>query len=322
MATITETPKTQTYKVKPTPPIPVVDGPTTTPEEVVEALKVAGGCIVRRAVPVEIVDQVEKDIRPALDQDTPWVGSFFPANTKRCYGVLGKSDAACEVVLNPLFQAVASMLLTDANWFWEGTEKRWAVSKPQLMNTTVFSIGPGATAQPLHRDDGIHHRIPKAIDSYPADLKRDTSLGFLVAGKKATKENGATRFIPGSHLWAHEQPPDESLCQYAELEKGDAFFMLSGVFHGGSANHTTDEERLIFANFMTRGWLRQEENQYLTYEKEVMQRLPVEIQKLVGYSLSEPFLGWVNAADPRIVLDPNVERNMDIFSSSEIPVDV
>lgn len=237
--------------------------------------------------------------------------------------MLGKSSAAGkDFVLNPLFQAVSTMMLTDANWFWEGMEKRWAISKPQLSNTTVFSIRPGATAQPLHRDDGLHHRIPKAIDTYPEDLKRDTSLGFLVAGKKATKENGATRFIPGSHLWGHEQAPDESLCEYAELEKGDAFLMLSSIFHGGSANHSNDEERLIFAAFMTRGWLRQEENQYLTYEKEVMKKLPVDVQQIAGYSLSEPFLGWVNAADPRRVLDESIERNTDIFSSQEIPVDV
>lgn len=34
-------------------------------------------------------------------------------------------------------------------------------------------------------------------------------------------------------MWDHETPPDESLCVFAELEKGDAFIMLASCFHGG-----------------------------------------------------------------------------------------
>jgi ectoine hydroxylase-related dioxygenase (phytanoyl-CoA dioxygenase family) len=221
--------------------------------------------------------------------------------------------------MHPLFQQVASKFLTYKQWFWEGTSKVWAVSKPQLSNTIVFSIGPGAAPQPLHRDDAIHQWVPKAIDVYPADLKRDASVGFFVAAKKATKANGATRFIPGSHLWDHEEPPNEALCQYAEMEKGDAFLMLASCFHAGSANTTTDEERLIFSSFMTRGVMRQEENQYLAVGREAMKSLPVEVQKVAGYSLSEPFLGWVDFADPMVVLDPTVKGNMDMYSGEKEP---
>lgn len=207
---------------------------------------------------------------------------------------------ASEIVMHPTYRGVASSLLTQKNWFWEGLNKQWAVSRPQLSNTIVFSIAPGAAAQPLHRDDSIHQMVPKAVDVYPEDELRDASLGFFVAAKKATRENGATRVIPGSHLWDHEQPPDEELCTYAEMEKGDAFLMLASCFHAGSANKTTDEERLIFSTFATRGTLRQEENQYLSVSQEKMKLLPVETQKFAGYSLSEPFLGWVS---PCLLLD-------------------
>ena len=47
---------------------------------------------------------------------------------------------------------------------------------------------------------------------------------------------------------------------YAELKKGDAFLMLASCFHGGSANVTKAEYRLVFGTFTTRSWLRQEEN--------------------------------------------------------------
>jgi ectoine hydroxylase-related dioxygenase (phytanoyl-CoA dioxygenase family) len=55
-------------------------------------------------------------------------------------------------------------------------------------------------------------------------------------------------------------PPSEDLTYYAELKKGDAFIMLASCFHGGSANTTTGQYRLVFGTFTTRGWLEQEEN--------------------------------------------------------------
>lgn len=82
-------------------------------------------------------------------------------------------------------------------------------------------------------------------------------IGWFVAGRKSTKANGATRFIPGSHLWDSEIPPDDSLSFYAELEPGDGFIVFSSCFHGGSANTTPDQHRLLYCCFMTRGWLRQ-----------------------------------------------------------------
>ena len=59
--------------------------------------------------------------------------------------------------------------------------------------------------------------------------------------------------------------------------------------------------------FMTKGWLRQEENQYLAIPREVVLEMPVHIQQLMGYKLSQPFCGWVESDDPRVVLDPSLK---------------
>lgn len=58
--------------------------------------------------------------------------------------------------------------------------------------------------------------------------------------------------------------------------------MLSSCLHGGSANKTEHEERLLYSLFMTRGYFRQEENQYLTYPAELVKTWPEEVQKLIG----------------------------------------
>ena len=45
-------------------------------------------------------------------------------------------------------------------------------------------------------------------------------------------------------------------------------------------------------------WL-QEENQYLANSRESIKCYTPEMQKMIGYSVSSPFLGWVNLDDPR-----------------------
>ena len=191
-----------------------------------------------------------------------------------------------------------------------GDKEEHSVSHPQINNTSVFNIGPGARAQSLHRDDSICHVYHPAVSSH--HLGRDYGIGFFVAGTKSTRQNGATRFIPGSHLWDYSERPREDLAVFAELEPGDALMMFSGCFHAGSANTTADEERQLYSTFTCRGWCRQEENQYLANEVEKVKQMPVWMQKFMGWSLSLPFTGWVNLDDPIRLLNKD-DRGVDGF---------
>jgi ectoine hydroxylase-related dioxygenase (phytanoyl-CoA dioxygenase family) len=179
--------------------LPEVRGfaPTASAEEVVDAIKLAGGCIIRNVLTPAETRQIEADIRPTLDADKAWPGEFFPKETRRAMGLLNKSPTfARAIVLNPLYQAVSDVFLKEKYWCWNGKEKLQNISHPQLHNTTAFSIGPGAKDQGLHRDDHCHLLYHPKLDKYPdnpAQAKRDTAIGFFVAGKKTTKENGATR---------------------------------------------------------------------------------------------------------------------------------
>lgn len=62
-----------------------------------------------------------------------------------------------------------------------------------------------------------------------------------------------------------------------------------------------------------RGWLRQEENHYISFTREETLKMDKDVQKVIGYQLSEPFLGWVKSTDPMVVLDPSVAVSMPIF---------
>jgi len=161
----------------------------------------------------------------------------------------------------------------------------------------------------LHRDDYLHHNIHTEVPAPwndERDKTRESAVGLFVAGTNTHRANGATRFIPGSHLWGNDRktPPKESDTFYAELTKGDAFLMLASCFHGGSANTTTDEHRLVFGTFVTRGWLRQEENMYLAVPKEVVMSYPRKTQQMIGYFGAAPGCGLVDLMDPIYQLYP------------------
>ena len=73
-----------------------------------------------------------------------------------------------------------------------------------------------------------------------------------------TRENGATRVVPGSHKWAPDRQtrPEEITC--AAMPAGSALIYLGSAIHGGGANTTTKESRRgMFLGYVV-GWLRTE----------------------------------------------------------------
>ncbi|CAO2652298.1 Nn.00g005810.m01.CDS01 [Neocucurbitaria sp. VM-36] len=285
---------------RPLPEVRIFDAATANVDDLVAAIIEAGGCVIRNTTSPSVLAQIENDTRRYLQTDGDWTGDFFPKETKRVMGLIGKSPTYVKhIVQNELALAVADRFLTSTYRCWVGNELKTFVSRPQLNNTITFSIAPGARDQDLHRDDMIHHNpiVRRTASEYK--MCDDKGVGFFIAGKKATRMNGATRFIPGSHLWDQLTPPDESLSFYAELEPGDAFIFLSSCFHGGSANKTSNEERLMYSCFYTKGFLRQEENQYLAADFEKLKDMyDDKTLELMGYNLSPPFMGWVDIKHP------------------------
>lgn len=243
---------------RPLPEVKAFDSATVTNEEIVAALIDAGGCVIKNVLSPEVLAEIERDTREHITADKPWDGTFFPIQTRRVNGIASKSKIFMEeLVNNKILQDCSNTMLSSTSECWVGDVFEKSTSPPQLHNTLIFSIGPGAAKQPLHRDDMVHHRHLQRMEVKDYVMGQDTAIGFFVGGKKTTKSNGATRFIPGSHLWDHATPPSEDLAVYAELDPGDAFIMLASCYHGGSANTTEDEERLVYSCFMTKGYLRQ-----------------------------------------------------------------
>ncbi|MEX2647554.1 MAG: hypothetical protein WD673_00915 [Alphaproteobacteria bacterium] len=58
------------------------------------------------------------------------------------------------------------------------------------------------------------------------------------------------------------------------------------------------------------GWLRQEENQYLTVPPNLARTLPPRLRELIGYRATHNgHLGWIDLGDPRALLVDEAEQD-------------
>lgn len=234
------------------------DSATATIEEMTASMKRNGGIIIRNFLQKEDINTIESEIRPYLEGDTPWEGDSFPPQTRRVTGALAKSTTFREkLIMQPQFLALSDALLSVTSKAWFGDVSSEITARAQIGGSIVFCVNPGAQAQPLHRDDMQHHQRSPKITTDEYEPGRDAGISLFVAGCKLTKANGATRFCPGSHLEKSDTPPNEANAIYAEMYAGDALVMLSSCYHGGSANTTANEERLVFSAISHKGYLRQ-----------------------------------------------------------------
>lgn len=97
------------------------------------------------------------------------------------------------------------------------------------------------------------------------------------------------------------------------MQKGDAFIMLASAYHGGGHNSTKDEYRLLFSTFSVKGFMRQEENQFLTVPLDVAKKYDQDIQVYMGYHISEPACGYVDQQDPIALLRPELKEGPKDF---------
>jgi len=75
------------------------------------------------------------------------------------------------------------------------------------------------------------------------------------------------------------------------MPAGSVLVYSGSVFHGGGANQANTDRIGINITY-TLGWLRQEENQYLSCPPEIARQLQPELQDLLGYTLGSYALGY------------------------------
>ncbi len=256
-----------------TPVIPRLPA-TASADEVAAELLAHGVVVVEQLVDADACDRLAAELGPWLDQ-TPFGGDAFSGHhTRRTGGLLSRCPTSAALVANPLVLDVVDRVL----WPKKTTF--------QLHLTQSIAIGPDSPAQVLHRDHWCFDFFP-----FPRDV--DVEVSTIWALTDFHEANGATRVVPDSHRTPDDTSytPADSLP--AEMPRGSVVMYLGSTVHGGGAN-VSDEVRIGINVDYVLGWLRQEENQYLTYTLDEVRGFPERIQRLLGYEPGAYALGYID----------------------------
>ncbi len=216
------------------------------------------------------VDRVIDEIQPYVDATNTGRDDFSGRLTTRTGALVARSQACRELILD-------DTVLTAARRFLEPY-----CARIQLHLGQIIRLKPGQKAQAIHRDRW-------AWGTYLQDL--EPQFNTIWALTDFTEENGATHVVPGSTDWPDDRRPTPAETARAVMKRGSVLLYTGSVFHGGGENRSRSDR--VGANLTyTLGWLRQEENQYLSCPPEIARTLPKDLQDLLGYTVGSYALGY------------------------------
>jgi ectoine hydroxylase-related dioxygenase (phytanoyl-CoA dioxygenase family) len=244
--------------------------------EIVAALDEQGCAVVERCIDEAKVAALKAELAPHREATPLGRNDFEGFDTRRIYALFAKVRGFDELATHPLLLGVLDQVLEHY----------------QLSGPVGIDIGPGESAQGLHRDDVV----------YPVPWPhQQLVLNTMWALDDFTAENGATLIVPGSHRTAPTERPDDSAAIPATMPAGSVMFYVGTVWHGGGANGTSERRLGVILEYAA-AWLRAQENHVTAVPVEVVRTLPPRLQELLGYNIFPPFLGYVDGRHPRRVL--------------------
>ncbi len=254
-------------------------------------LKTDGYTIVERLIDDEFVDALLAAVRDVEGRlsSAPSNNRFEGSHTTRTYNLLALDEIWQQVPVQPeVLTLIESMLGPEC----------------LVSSLASISLAPGESAQVIHADDQI---MPIAKPHVA------TVANSMWALTDFTEANGATRVVPGSHLWDHGPDYFATDAKYdsiaAEMPKGSVLVWHGSTWHGGGAN-TSDDIRVGVAMNYCAGYIRQQENQQLGIPPETMSTFSPQLRQLCGLGMFRGLTGNINKVSPAELLygdEPQVQ---------------
>lgn len=255
--------------------------------EIIDVLRRDGVVIIENLIPAPDMGDLVQALEPDLEAQEIGGGAFFGYRRRGVAALFARGpELSRTLLMNPTVIALADAVLKPSCDVY------------QVHASGVMQVWGGGSDQPLHRE----------IDIYAPYLNQDPSddeyvVFFMFAGSDFTKDNGATRLVPGSHRWPVGRKPNAAEVDQAVMPQGSLVAWLGRTLHGLGAS-TSDEPRTGVGFSLSVGWLRQEENQYIAVPPETAAQLDPEVQQLLGYRVHGPLVGWVEGRQHDNVLQP------------------
>ncbi|MDA8642986.1 phytanoyl-CoA dioxygenase family protein [Alphaproteobacteria bacterium] len=237
---------------------------------ITDTLEKDGALILDNVVSADFLAELRAETDPYMEATSNGADDFGGRLTTRTGGLVMRSEKCRALVMD-------ERILEPCNAFLGPY-----CEKVQLHLTQIIRIRGGQTAQPIHRDRW-------AWGTHLAHV--EPQFNTIWAITDFTAENGATQVVPGSTKWPDNAEIKPEQITQAEMKAGSVLIYSGSVFHGGGENRSSSDRIGINITY-TLGWLRQEENQYLTCPPELAKTLPRDLQALVGYSMGQYALGY------------------------------
>ena len=245
----------------------------TDPAEIHDILRRDGAVVIDRLADHATIDDVLAEMEPYIDATPCGSDDFSGRRTRRTGALVARSATGRRLVQHPLVLDVTGRLLDRAMSY-------------QLHLTQIIAIGPGEPAQAIHRDQW-------AFDFFPFPTDHHVQCNTIWALTDFDEQNGATRVIPGSQDWPDDQGHTHDETVPAEMSKGSCLLYTGKVYHGGGANDSEATRIGLNITYVV-GWLRQEENQYLSVPLETAATFDDDLLRLMGYRIGAYALGYID----------------------------
>lgn len=237
---------------------------------IVAAVQQDGAVILDDVLSEGFIAALREETDPYMEHTSNGEDHFAGHHTTRTGGLLVRSEKCRELIEH-------QTILNPCNEFLAPYCER-----VQLHLTQIIRIRPGETAQTIHRDRWAWGKHLSHLEP---------QFNTIWAITDFTSENGATQVVPGSTQWPDDQEIQSEQITQAEMKAGSVLVYSGSVFHGGGAN-TSDQDRIGINITYALGWLRQEENQYLSCPPELAKDLSPTLQGLAGYAMGQYALGY------------------------------
>lgn len=158
-----------------------------------------------------------------------------------------------------------------------------------LGNLSANITGPGGGEMMVHADQRF---LPEPWPSAPQGANAAWCVDDFTA------ENGATRFVPGSHRHNRSpRPEDDTASIPMEAPAGSLVVFDSRLWHQTGFNRTADRRRAGIFGWYHKPIYRPQENWFLSLDPAVAQFGSDDLLELLGYKTFG--LGLVNGRSPR-----------------------
>ncbi|TNF83184.1 MAG: phytanoyl-CoA dioxygenase family protein [Gammaproteobacteria bacterium] len=245
--------------------------PISTPtEEILEVILRDGALILTDALSEADLAVLNAELKPYMEATPTGRDDFTGRSTTRTGALVARSPKTRELVMNEAVLAAVGRFLDPY------------CHRFQLHLTQIIRLMPGQGKQAIHRDRWAWGKYLQGIEP---------QLNTIWALSDFTEENGATQVVPGSVEWPDDrQAMPEEICQ-AVMPAGSLLLYTGSVFHAGGENRSNGDRVGLNITYSL-GWLRQEENQFLSCPPEIAKELEPGLQDLLGYTQGSYALGY------------------------------